>query len=187
MGEGTGLGLSTVYGIVKQHDGNIWVSSEPGKGTSFTIYLPSAESHQDLLITRDNAFAEAIGGTETILLVEDESVVRKIAQRYLNELGYTALCAENSDAALEIAAHYEGHIDLLLSDVIMPGGDGLSLYRKLTSKIKGLKVIFMSGYADKALAHSGVFESGAVILEKPFHKINLSQKIRDVINQSDHP
>ena len=181
LGKGTGLGLSTVYGIVKQSGGNIWVYSEPGNGTTFKIYLPrvdeSAEEH-----TRSSGDARATKGSETILLVEDEEMLRKLARQSLTGYGYRILEASNGNDAIELAAKYSGHIDLLLTDVIMPEMNGRELANNLLQNYAHLKVLFMSGYTDDAIVHQGVLDESANFIQKPFTPESLALKVREILD-----
>jgi PAS domain S-box-containing protein len=179
QGKGTGLGLSTVYGIVKQHGGNIWVYSEPGKGATFKIYLPrvAAEAQER---RRPSEFVT--GGSETILLVEDNDAVRDVGRRHLEALGYRVLCAPSAREAEEIAQRHEGHIDLLLTDVVMPDRNGRELYESLAANQATLKVLYMSGYTDNAIVHHGVLEEGIPFLQKPFERDSLAAKVRQVLD-----
>ncbi len=178
LGKGTGLGLATVYGIVKQHGGNILVYSKPGKGTTFKVYLLRAG--KDAVKTRA-AQETALGSGETLLLVEDEESVRSVTRRQLEALGYAILCAANADEAEEVAAGHEGQIDLLLTDVVMPGKTGPELYESLATRHKGLRVLYMSGYTDKAIVDYGVIEEGIPFLQKPFETSALAAKIRQAL------
>ncbi len=180
VGKGTGLGLSMVYGIVKQSGGDITVYSEPGHGTTFKIYLPSVDEEvQKLKWNGDHP--EKYLGTETILLVEDEEVVRNLAKEILTGNGYTVLEAENGKAALAICSSYEGHIDLLLTDVIMPRMSGSELKQTVVEMMPDIKVLFMSGYTDDSVANRGVFDADIPFIEKPFTPDALSRKVREVL------
>src|SRR5205085_7207258 len=158
-GKGTGLGLSTVYGIVKQSGGNIWVYSEPGHGTTFKIYLPQLESTatQTEIETKEEA---APRGSETILLVEDEAVVRGLARQILEQAGYKVLEARGGEEAVHLTTEHSGAIDLLLTDVVMPKTSGKEIADLIKSIRPDARVIFMSGYTDEAIVHHGVLDSG---------------------------
>jgi PAS domain S-box-containing protein len=180
-GKGTGLGLSTVYGIVKQSGGNIWVYSEPGVGTTFKVYLPRVESK-----THDPGEtvieAAPLGGSETILLVEDEDVVRGLARRILEQAGYSVVAAARADEALRFCAEHAEEVDLLLTDVVMPEMSGKDLADKLSSQLPDLKMLFMSGYTDEAIVHHGVLDSSVEFIQKPFTPAALIKKVREVLD-----
>jgi two-component system, cell cycle sensor histidine kinase and response regulator CckA len=180
-GHGTGLGLSTVYGIVKQSGGYIWVYSEPGKGTTFKVYLPRVEEKVDA--KPDMAKAPAVRkGSETILLVEDEEAVRELASMILSAKGYLVLPAQSSQEAEHFSAKHDGEIHLLLTDIMMPGVSGRELARRITARHPRTKVLYMSGYTDNVLAQGGVLEDGVSFLQKPFSPAALAQKVRDVLD-----
>jgi two-component system, cell cycle sensor histidine kinase and response regulator CckA len=179
-GHGTGLGLATVYGIVKQNHGNIWVYSEVGRGTTFKIYFPVIASAQDEALTVVTTAAP--GGTETILVVEDDPRLRKLAERSLARLGYTVLLAATSDEALAFAASHEHPIHLLLTDVVMPDLGGTALASKIADVRPDIRVLFCSGYTEGAIAHHGVLDSGVAFLHKPFTPDTLARKVREVLD-----
>jgi two-component system cell cycle sensor histidine kinase/response regulator CckA len=179
--KGTGLGLSTVYGIVKQSGGNIWVYSEIGLGTTFKIYLPR-ELSVTATATRLRAILKSTTGTETILLVEDEESLRKVAKRSLEAAGYTVLTAAAGDEALLISAQHPGVIHLLLTDVIMPRMSGNALAQAILKTRTTIKVLFMSGYADNAFVHHGVVDEGTHFIGKPFTATDIVHKIRSVLD-----
>ena len=181
VGKGTGLGLATVYGIVKQSDGYIWVETEPGRGTTFHICLPQTEGAVEPL-PADFAAAPA-GGTETVLLVEDEGAVRALSDRALTSLGYRVLAAPNGPDALRVAARHAGPIHLLLTDVVMPEMSGRELMHRLAAVRPGVKVLYMSGYSDEAIAHHGALDPGTSFLQKPFSPAALAGKVRQVLTQ----
>lgn len=181
QGKGTGLGLAMVFGIVKQHQGNIWVYSEPGKGTIFKIYLPQPDETVQPDAT-GIIESTAIYGTETVLVVEDEPMVRKLARETLEAYRYTVIEAESPNKGLQIASTYEGHIHLLLTDVIMPGMNGRELYEKSAVVRPDLKVLYMSGYTDNVIVHHGVLDEGVNFLQKPFTVLSLTQKVRRVLD-----
>ena len=183
LGRGTGLGLSTVYGIVKQSGGNIWVYSELGKGTTFKIYLPKVEEELDNLHAQDETeFLPR--GSETVLLVEDEKEVRSLAHRILSQQGYKILEAANGEEALQVAQEHAGEkIHLLLTDVVMPHMGGRDLAEKLKLFRPDIKVFYVSGYTDNAIVHHGVLNPGTHFLQKPFSPKTLSQKVREVLDR----
>ena len=181
-GKGTGLGLATVYGIVKQSGGYVWVYSEPGRGTSFKIYLPRIEEEAFKPAKDRRAESKAAPrGSETVLLVEDEDGVRQLAREYLEASGYTVIEAEDGQMALELAARRTGPIHLLMTDVVMPGVSGRELADRLQKLRPGIKVLYMSGYTDQAVVHHGILETDAVLLQKPFTLPTLAEKLREIL------
>ena len=182
LGKGTGLGLSTVYGIVKQSHGFIFVESKMGEGTAFTIYLPAVRGDVQRL-EQDNAGSEYLArGSETILLVEDEKNVREIARKFLEMQGYSVLEAEDTVSAIQIAKEHGRSIHLVLSDVIMPTMSGPELTQRLAVFHPRMKVVFISGYTDDAIAHHGVLQPGISLLQKPFTREALSKIVRKVLD-----
>ncbi len=182
-GKGTGLGLATVYGIIKQSGGFIWVYSEVGHGSTFKIYLPRLDQESDRPVQPATPPARAPRGTETVLLAEDEPPVRAIARQVLERHGYTVLEAPSAESALDIAARYSGTIHLLLTDVIMPGMNGRELATRLADLRPDARVIFMSGYTDDAVVHHGVLDSGATYVQKPFTPDAIARKVREVLDR----
>jgi CheY-like chemotaxis protein len=181
-GKGTGLGLSTVYGIVKQSGGNIWVYSEFGRGTTFKIYLPQVDEPLEEL--REKVEAKDLPrGVETVLIVEDDKEVRKIAVRILENQGYKVLEASQGSEALSLCKEHRKPIHLMLVDVVMPGLDGRELAERVKSLHPGMKVLYMSGYTDNAIIHHGVLEKGMNYIQKPFTLEGLGRKIREVLDE----
>jgi PAS domain S-box-containing protein len=181
VGKGTGLGLATVYGIVKQNSGFINVYSEPGTGTTFRIYLPRHESEQAVAEERIPA-VEAPTGTETVLLVEDEASLLDLGTLLLEDLGYTVLPAAGPNHALRLADEYAGEIDLLLTDVIMPDMSGSDLCKEIATRRPNLRCLYMSGYTAEAVAHHGVLHEGVHFLQKPFSVQDLAAKLREALD-----
>jgi CheY-like chemotaxis protein len=180
VGEGTGLGLATVFGIVKQNDGFIDVYSEPGKGTTFKIYLPWHESKTGGIGEEYNK-PKILKGTETILLVEDETALLQFAKVSLEQLGYTVLPADNPVKAIQLAGEYKEVIHLLMTDVVMPGMNGLDLRNRIISTRPGICCLFMSGYAAEIIADKGILYEDIDFLQKPFTAEALSVKVREAL------
>jgi CheY-like chemotaxis protein len=178
-GKGTGLGLSTVYGIVKQSGGYVIVQSELGRGTTFHIYLPLVEgtAEQHSVSAPDTAS----GGTETVLLVEDEESVRQLVRDTLTAKGYRVLEAEHGEAGVAAAAGHRGKIDLVITDVVMPGMGGREMVKALAQTRPNTKVLYLSGYTEDAIVNDGSIEKGTAFLQKPFTLQNLSRKVREVL------
>jgi CheY-like chemotaxis protein len=184
QGKGTGLGLSMVYGIVKQSGGNIWVYSEEGRGTTFKVYFPRVTAHAEEH-KRISGALDGPCGSETILLVEDAELVRNLARQVLEGAGYRVLEAANAEAAIDLCERINGDkIDLLLTDVIMPGMSGNEMSRILLAKQPGMPVLYMSGYTDDAIVQHGVLEAGINFLQKPFTPGALALKVREVLDTS---
>jgi PAS domain S-box-containing protein len=180
-GRGTGLGLATVYGIVKQSGGNIWVYSERGQGTAFKIYLPRVDRAPAGAKERD-AGSEVRGGSETLLVVEDEEMVRNLAVRVLKGVGYTVLGAQDGLEALAIVREHDAPIHLMVTDVVMPGMSGPQLASQLLTFRPGMRVLYVSGYTDNAIVHHGVLDAGLHFLQKPFTPDGLLRKVRETLD-----
>ena len=184
LGEGTGLGLATVYGIIKQNDGFIYVNSVPGKGSTFTIYLPrfgGEEMKEDVASTKK----KKCGRGESVLIVEDEEAVLTMSKMMLQNLGYKVLTAHTPHEALRVAEANIGKIDLLMSDVVMPEMNGRDLSRRLLLSHPNLKCLFISGYAAEILGDHGILENTVHFLNKPFSLIDLSDKVREALDNDD--
>ncbi|HBG04139.1 MAG: hybrid sensor histidine kinase/response regulator [Geobacteraceae bacterium GWC2_58_44] len=178
VGKGTGLGLSTVYGIVRQNNGFINVYSEPGHGTTFQIYFPRCSGTAEIA----EEFIEAeISGSGTVLLVEDDPLVREMARQMLEEIGYTVIESETAEQAVETCARGEVQIDVILTDVVMPGMNGKEMVAVIETMRPGIKVLFMSGYTSDLVAQRGVVDAGRHFIQKPFDMHSLSEKIRDAL------
>jgi CheY-like chemotaxis protein len=184
VGQGTGLGLATVYGIVKQNNGFINVYSEPNQGTTFRIYLPRHHT-VDEPVRAENISDFEVHGDETILLVEDEATILKVTRVMLERLGYTVLTATTPGEAMEVAKEQGYEIDLLMTDVVMPEMNGRELAGKLLSLYPNLKWLFMSGYTENAIAHHGVLDESVHFMQKPFSKQELSIHVRKVLDEKN--
>jgi PAS domain S-box-containing protein len=181
-GKGTGLGLSTVYGIVRQHDGAITVESEEGRGTTFSLYLPSAEgAAAEVGTPKQEALPTVTGQAATLLIVEDDPLLREMMKEVLEEAGYRVLCAEGPAAAIELSRSEGGKIDLVVTDVVMPKMNGFELAKKLAEARDDLRVLFMSGYSDQSLADRGESIEESALLRKPFSNGDLCRKIAMMI------
>jgi PAS domain S-box-containing protein len=183
-GKGTGLGLSTVYGIIKQSGGYVLVQSEPGQGTTFRIYLPRVEDALEPVGTAGTSLSQN-GGSETVLLVEDEESVRQLVRETLESKGYKVLEADNGEAALRIVSNYSDKIDMLITDVVMPGMSGRELSARLCASRPQTKVLYLSGYTEDAIGHEGVVDPDTAFLQKPFTLQMLSRKVREVLGERE--
>jgi CheY-like chemotaxis protein len=188
LGQGTGLGLSTVYGIVKQNNGFIYIYSEPNQGTTFKIYLPvhaaKAESLQtEELLQTEEPPQTALLSHETILLVEDETAILSMTSKMLRREGYTVLIASTPSEAIQIAARQNHEIHLLMTDVIMPNMNCLDLVRNISSFYPNIKCLFMSGYTANVITHHGILNDGVNFIQKPFSKKSMVTKVRQILDQ----
>jgi two-component system cell cycle sensor histidine kinase/response regulator CckA len=181
-GKGTGLGLSTVYGIVKQSGGFIWVYSEPGQGTTFKVYLPRVEGDAES-VKKERAPMEDLSGSETVLIVEDDDALRDLAQRILQLYGYRVLEAKQGEDALRVTDEHEGPIQLMVTDVVMPGMSGRELAERLKPLYPDMKILYMSGYTDNSIVHHGVLAKGLNFIQKPFTPEGLASKVREILDQ----
>jgi PAS domain S-box-containing protein len=182
-GKGTGLGLSTVYGIVQQSEGYIWVNSEPRRGSSFKVFLPRVDEPAQA-VQRPVLELPAVRGTESILLVEDDAMVRDLARSILSNCGYSVIAPGHVQEVESMYHQYPGRIDLLLTDVVMPGISGRDLARQMTASRPDMKVLYISGYTDNAIVSKGLLDPGIWFLQKPFTPATLAAKVREVL---DHP
>jgi two-component system, cell cycle sensor histidine kinase and response regulator CckA len=181
VGKGTGLGLATVYGIVKQSGGYVWAYSEPGKGSTFKIYLPRVDVNVREL--KEEPIPESVpNGTETILLVEDEEMVRNLSRQILETCGYRILEARNGVEALTICQKFDSKIDLLMTDVVMPQMGGRELAEKLSQMYPQIRLLFTSGYTDDGIIRLGVIKTGDNFIQKPFSFETLAKKVRDLLD-----
>ena len=180
-GRGTGLGLATVYGIVKQSGGHVAVYSEVGVGTTFKVYLPRTEQSSERPKS-PSRFLAPPRGTETILLAEDEAAVRTLTRTILTGCGYRVLEAADGDEAARVAAGHDGPIHLLITDVVMPGAGGRAVAERITERFPTIRVIYVSGYTDDAVIRHGVLREGVNFVQKPFTPAALARKVRDVLD-----
>jgi CheY-like chemotaxis protein len=179
-GEGTGLGLSTVFGIVQQHGGSIWVYSEPGQGSTFKVYLPRAA--ESACVAENRPLPEPIRvAVETVLVVDDEARLRQLVDTILRRKGYSVLTAASPAEALQLSAQHGGKIDLLLTDVVMPGMNGRLLAARLVERRPGLRVLYMSGYTGTVAVHHGMLDEGIALLQKPITPDALARAVREAL------
>jgi CheY-like chemotaxis protein len=181
LGKGTGLGLATVHGIVTRSGGSVTVDSEVGKGTSFMVYFPRADGAAPV-VAPPSPVAQGHAGTQTVLVVEDAEGLRELTKRLLERHGYVVLLAANAEDA-GCLFDENPSIDLLLTDVVMPGASGPELVKQLVERRPALKVVYMSGYTDEAIVHRGVLDPGIAFLHKPFSSETLGRKIREVLDR----
>lgn len=181
--QGTGLGLSTVHGIINQSGGHIWVYSEPGKGTTFKIYLPRSAAPEDPVVERSEV--APTGGGETVLIVEDSSLLRPLVERILGNHGYNILVTSSAEEALDAAAAYSGRVDLLLTDVVLPGMNGRELAAELVSTSPEMKVLYTSGYPADVIVRQGIKEGSVSFIEKPYAPSDLVNKVRETLQSRD--
>jgi CheY-like chemotaxis protein len=180
-GKGTGLGLATVYGIVQQRGGSIWVESEPGKGTTFEVYFPRELSANETA-GRAPPLTARVAGSETILVVEDEETVRNLARRILGRAGYTVLAAASGSEALLVCERHPGAVHLMLTDIVMPQMNGKDLAERLVKLYPTLRVVYMSGYTDDAIGR--VLDPGTHFIAKPFNAADLTRMVREVLDET---
>jgi two-component system, cell cycle sensor histidine kinase and response regulator CckA len=181
LGKGTGLGLSTVYGIVKQNDGFIYVASEPGKGTTFKIYLPQFEV-ETTQVPSEEITVKRLTGTETILLVEDDEAILNLSKMILENVGYTVLVAQTPGHAIHLAEEHQGDLDLLITDVVMPEMNGRELAEKLSAIRPYLRCLYMSGYTADLITRHGILDEGLNFIQKPFLSDDFAAKVRRVLD-----
>lgn len=185
MGKGTGLGLATVYGVIKQHRGFIEVHSKEGEGSAFDLYFPRTYSKKAM--TQSETGTVTVHGSETILLVEDEKLVLELVRQTLAADGYTVLACNDPTEAVERVSKYEDEIDMVVTDIVMPGMNGRVLYEKISEMRPNLKVLYMSGYAANAIINRGMVEPGIHYIQKPFSVMDISNKVRAVLDSTSVP
>ena len=183
VGKGTGLGLSTVYGIVKQHDGHITVHSEKGQGTTFKIYFPTVNREADRINVQKQS--ELMKGTETVLVVDDEPSIRKLLIQTMQPLGYKLFDAHSGEDALKVSDEYPGAIDLLVTDVVMPGMNGMQLAEAFKHRRPDMRVIFMSGYTDHTIVQKDMLDRNLILIQKPITPSVVAAKVREVLDKKD--
>jgi CheY-like chemotaxis protein len=181
FGKGTGLGLSTVYGIVNQSGGSVCVDSEVGMGTTFRVYLPRVDMPLEIVQANDKVGTLERDGSQTILIVEDDAALLHVAHLSLENSGYAILTATSSADAIAICAAHLGPIDLMVTDVVMPGMSGAQLATHLSALRPEMKVLYVSGYIDDTIVKQGVLDSGLTFLQKPFSPKTLAWKVREVL------
>jgi CheY-like chemotaxis protein len=179
LGKGTGLGMASVDGIVRQNGGTITVESRVGSGTTVNVFLPRAHSQASLDLAGDQEPAKR--GTETVLVVEDEPALLRLTKRSLETLGYTVLAASRPEEAIELAARHAGPVHMLVTDVVLPGMNGRSLAERLSADVPNLKCLFVSGYPDGAMGQGGELDEDVHFLQKPFTPKALADKVRQVL------
>jgi CheY-like chemotaxis protein len=180
VGKGTGLGLSIVYGIVKQSGGYIWVYSEPDHGTTFKLYFPTTAAAPELPVKRGETTLRPAAG-QTVLVVEDEAMIRSNLRECLQQLGYHVLEAESGECALQLCGENQSKVDLVLTDLVMPGMGGHELAEKLSQRHPGVKTLFMSGYTEDTAARRDILLSGSAFLQKPFSVGDLSHAVQQAL------
>jgi CheY-like chemotaxis protein len=176
--------LATVYGIVKQSDGFIFVYSEPGQGATFKIYLPPTGIAIPVMAPEESMAPESVHGRETILVVEDEAPLRELAADFLRGCGYHVLEAGNGADAIDLVLNLSGRVDLLVTDVVMPGMSGRALAERLSERALDTKVLYLSGYTDEAIHRHGVLEPGVAFLQKPFRLADLARRVREILDSN---
>jgi CheY-like chemotaxis protein len=182
LGKGTGLGLATVYGIVKQSEGYIWAFSEPGAGATFKVFLPRCDEVGKLAPSLgDDTEVPIVGGSETILVVEDEAAVRWLTRRILEQNGYLVFTAAEPLEAEALFNQHGGRFDLLVTDVVMPGSSGPALFARLVAQHPALRVLYVSGYTDDTIVHQGQLNPGIELLQKPFTSEALNRRVREIL------